>query len=106
MLGCELTRFLGGACDLALAMWAVFPTPRGNYGQCRTRLNAGALAHGSLCRLAFLHPVLIKGSGGTGRFWCVFHVIHARARTVFLRPQSTFLGPPGKKSQNVADSNR
>ena len=104
-VGCALMRFLAQAPDLALAMWAVFPMPRGNSGQSRTRLNAGALAHGPLCWLPALHPVLTKGSGGTGRFLCVFHAMHARTRTVFCDPNRLFLGPFGKKSQNVADSN-
>ena len=105
-VGRGLMRFLARAPDLALAMWAVFPMPRGNAGQSSTRINAGALAHGPLCRLVFLHPVLIRGSGGTGRFLCVFHAMHARTRTVFCDPNRLFLGPFGKKSQNVADSNR
>ena len=101
--GRGLMRFLTRAPDLALAMWAVFPMPRGNSGQSRSCLDAGASAHGPLCRFAALHPVLIKGSGGTGRFLCVFHAIHARTRTVFCDLNRLFLGPPGKKSQNVAD---
>ena len=89
-------RFLARAPDLALAMWEIFPMPRGNSGQSRTRLNAGALAHGPLCRLPALHPVLTKGGGGTGRFLCVFHAMHAQARTVFCDPNRLFLGPFGK----------
>ena len=98
-VGRGLMRFLARAPDLALAMWAVFPMPRGNAGHSSTRINAGALAHGPLCWLAFLHPVLIKGSGGTGRFLCVFHAMHARTRTVFCDSNRLFLGPPGKKSR-------
>mgnify|MGYP007024461224 CR=1 FL=1 len=82
-------------------MWAVFPMPRGNAGHSSTRINAGALAHGPLCRLVFLHPVLIRGSGGTGRFLCVFHAMHARTRTVFCAPNRLFLEPPGKKSRKL-----
>ena len=103
--GRGLMRFLARAPDLALAMWAVFPMPRGNAGHSSTRINAGALAHGPLCRLVLLNPVLIRGSGGTGRFLCVFHAMHARTRKVFCDPNRLFLGPPRKKSQNVADSN-
>ena len=99
-VGCALMRFLARAPDLALAMWAVFPMPRGNAGRSSTRINAGALAHGPLCRLAFLHPVLIKGSGGTGRFLCVFHAMHAQTRTVFCDPNRLFLGPHGKNVGN------
>ena len=96
-VGCALMRFFARASDPAFAMWAVFPMPRGDFGQSRTRLNAGASAHWPLCRFRALHPVLIKGSGGPGLFLCVFHAMHAQTHTVFCDPNRLFLGPPGKK---------
>ena len=99
-VSCALMRFLARASDPAFAMWAVFPMPRGDFGQSRTRLNAGASAHWPLCRFRALHPVLIKGSGGPGLFLCVFHAMHAQTRTVFCDPNRLFLGPYGKNVGN------
>ena len=99
-VGCALMRFLARASDPAFAMWAVFPMPRGDFGQSRTRLNAGASAHWPLCRFRALHPVLIKGSGGPGLFLCVFHAMHAQTRTVFGGPNRLFWGPYGKNVGN------
>ena len=103
--GRGLMRFLARASDPAFAMWAVFPMLRGDFGQSRTRLNAGASAHWPLCRFRALHPVLIKGSGGPGLFLCVFHAMHAQTRTVFCDPNRLFLGPYGKSRKTSRVSN-
>ena len=85
-------RFLVRAPDLAFAMWDVFPMARGSGGHSSTRSNAGELPHGPLRRLAALHVELTTWIGGPGLFLHFFHAMHAQTRTVFLRPQSTFLG--------------
>ena len=92
-------RFLARAPDLALAMWAVFPMPRGNPGHSSTRINAGEFPHGPLRRLAVSHVELTTWIGGPGLFLHFFHAMHAQTRTVFCDPNRLFLGPYGKKSR-------
>ena len=97
--GRGLMRFLARAPDLALAMWAVFPMPRGNAGHSSTRINAGEFPHGPLRRLAASHVELTTWIGGPGLFLHFFHAMHAQTRTVFCDPNRLFLGPYGKKSR-------
>ena len=94
--GRGLMRFLARAPDLALAMWAVFPMPRGNPGHSSTRINAGEFPHGPLRRLAVSHVELTTWIGGPGLFLHFFHAMHAQTRTVFCDPNRLFLGPHGK----------
>ena len=83
-------RFLARAPDLALAMWAVFPMPRGDSGQSQSRVIAGELPHGPLCRLRALHVELTTGSGGAGRVLHFFMPCTHRHARFFVTPIDFF----------------
>ena len=94
--GRGLMRFLARAPDLALAMWAVFPMPRGNAGHSSTRINAGEFPHGPLRRLAVSHVELTTWIGGPGLFLHFFMPCTHRHARFFVTPIDFFWDLTGK----------
>ena len=104
--GRGIMRFLARAPDLASATWAVFFMWQSTSGQPRARLNAGALAHGALRRMAALDVALTTGNGGTDGFLRFLHAMRDRHARFFSTPIDFFGDLAGKTSRTSRNRTR